>query len=70
MDAKWSTSHPGRPTPGKRTSERNTQEAAHVPQPVWTVLEKGKSLAPAGNRIPDCPDRSKELNRVHSLGSP
>ena len=53
----WSTSRPGRFTPGKDPVPI-VQEAGWAPGPVWTSAE---NLAPTGFRSPDPPARSESL---------
>ena len=62
----WSTSRPGRFTPGKDPVPI-VQEAGWAPGPVWTGAE---NLASTGIRSPACPARSESLYRLSYPGSP
>jgi hypothetical protein len=48
----WSDLRPGRCTPGERASVPTGYETELVPEPVWTLWKKDKSLALAGNQTP------------------
>jgi hypothetical protein len=60
----WSTSRPGRFTPGKDTVP-TVQEAGWAQGPIWTGAE---NLAPTGIRSPDRPARSEPLYRLSYRG--
>ena len=60
----WSTSHPGRFTPGEDPVPI-VQEAGWAPGPVWMCEE---NLAPTGIRSADRPARSESLYRLSYPG--
>ena len=60
----WSTSRPGRFTPGKDPVSI-VQETGWAPGPVWTGVE---NLAPTGIRSPDHPAHSESLYRLRFPG--
>ena len=62
----WSTSHPGRFTPGKDPVPI-VQEAGWAPGLVWTRAE---NLAPNEIRSPDRPARGESLYRLSYAGPP
>jgi len=51
----WSTSHPGRFTPGEKAGLPTLQEAVRAPRPVWTGVKKKNlhhiRLPPRSERI-------------------
>jgi hypothetical protein len=47
----WSASRPGRFTSGERSPVPIGEEAGWAPEPVWTLYNTEKTLAPIGNRI-------------------
>jgi hypothetical protein len=55
--SQWSISHPDRFTLGKNP-RHPLNLVVWAPEPVWTVLDDGKSHVPVGIRTPDRPSRS------------
>jgi hypothetical protein len=61
----WSTTHPGRSTPGEEpVSIVGVYEAGWVPGPVWT---DGENLAPHLVRSPERTARSDSVTQNHNM---
>jgi hypothetical protein len=52
VGVEWSASRPGALPPGKELPNTVGQEAGWVPDQVWTLWSKEKSLGPAGKQTP------------------